>query len=302
MSGGATSKYHEIAQKPASPWPKLRLGGFLSRLVAVRFAWIGALVVATTLVLALTAGFLSPYDPNYQIYAEVLQPPSAHHPFGTDELGRDALSRVIYGSRISLQVAVVASGIGAAAGIFIGLISGYYGGFVDEVSMRVMDALYAFPALVLALAITAALGPSAVNAMIAIGVVNIPVFARLVRGQTLSVRERDYVLAAYLAGAAPWRIMLRHIRPNITAPVIVQASLASAFAILAEAALSFLGLGVRPPTASWGSMLRSGYQFLSTAPWLPLYPGLAIFVVVLGFNFLGDGLRQALDPRLGPHA
>lgn len=274
-----------------------RSGRFLQRLFAIRLAWIGALALAVTVLLAFGADLIAG-DPTFQDYESVLTGPSIQHIFGTDELGRDVYARVIYGSRVSLQVAVVAAGIGAAAGVAIGIVSGYYGRWADELLMRLMDGLHAFPALVLALAITAALGPSAVNAMVAIGVVNVPVFARLVRGQTLSARERDYVLAALASGARPLRIMTRHIGPNVVAPVIVQASLASAFAILAEAALSFLGLGVRPPTPSWGSMLRTGYQFLSQAPWLSIFPGVAIFLTVLGFNLLGDGLRQALDPRI----
>lgn len=275
-----------------------RRNRFLRLFLRARLAWVGALVLLTILFLAVTADFLTPYDPNYQDYASVFQAPSAVHPFGTDEIGRDVYSRVVYGSRISLEVGVIAVGIGLGVGVLIGLIAGYNGGTIDEVLMRLMDAVRAFPALVLALAITAALGPGIGNLMIAIGVVYIPAFARLTRGQALSVREQDFVTASRALGCGPWRIMLRHIWPNITAPIIVQASLGTAFAILAEASLSFLGLGVRPPTPSWGSMLLEGYQYLSTAPWLSLYPGAAIFVAVLGFNLLGDGLRQALDPRL----
>jgi peptide/nickel transport system permease protein len=274
----------------------------LDRLFAARLAWFGVLVLVVILFLAATADVLTPYDPSYQNYSQVLQPPSADHPFGTDEIGRDVYSRVIYGSRISLEVGVVAVGIGLIAGVLIGLVAGYYCGWVDEILMRVMDAVQAFPALVLALAITAALGPGILNAMIAIGVVYVPAFARLVRGQALSVRERDYIVAARLSGAGPWRIMLRHIWPNVTAPIIVQASLGTAFAILTEATLSFLGLGVRPPTPSWGSMLQTGYQYLSQAPWLSIFPGAAIYLTVLGFNLLGDGLREALDPRLRTRA
>ena len=268
------------------------------RLLPGRLAQIGALILLTIVFLALTADILTPWDPYFQNYNALLQPPSEDHPFGTDQIGRDQYARVVYGARISLQVGVVAVGIGLVIGVLIGLVAGYYRGWVDEVLMRFLDALHAFPALVLALAITAVLGPGIINAMIAIGIVYVPTFARLVRGQALSIRERDYVVAARLAGAGPWRIMFRHIWPNVTAPIIVQASLAAGFAILAEAALSFLGLGVRPPEPSWGSMLRSGYQYLSLSPWLSIYPGIAIYLAVLGFNLLGDGLRQALDPRL----
>jgi peptide/nickel transport system permease protein len=260
--------------------------------------WIGLTVIGLMIFLALTADFLTPYDPNYQDYTQLRQPPSLDHPFGTDQVGRDVYSRVIYGTRISLLVGVIAVGIGMTAGVLLGLIAGIYRGWMDEIVMRVMDAIHAFPALVLALAITAALGTGIVNIMIAIGIVYMPSYARLVRGQVLSVRERDFVVAAQLLGASMPRMMFLHIWPNVTAPIIVQASLNVSTAILTEASLSFLGLGVRPPTPSWGSSLQGGYQYLSTAPWLSIYPGLAIFVAVLAFNLFGDGLRQVLDPRL----
>jgi peptide/nickel transport system permease protein len=248
--------------------------------------------------LALTADILTPYDPNEQHYAWVLKPPSADFPLGTDDLGRDVYSRIAYGSRISLEVGVIAVSIGVLVGTLVGLASGYYGGLLEDVLMRTMDALRAFPALVLALSINAVLGPGIGNVMIAVGVVSVPTFARLAHGQVLSVREREYVTAARVSGVGAWRMMLVHILPNIASPIIVQASLGAAFAILAEAGLSFLGLGVRPPTPSWGSLLRTGYQYLNAAPWLALAPGAAIFLAVLAFNLLGDGLRQALDPRL----
>lgn len=260
--------------------------------------WIGLGVVSMMIFLAITADFLTPYDPNYQDYNALRQAPSADHPFGTDQVGRDVYSRVIYGTRISLLVGVIAVGIGMTAGVMIGLVAGLYRGWIDEVLMRVMDAIHAFPALVLALAITAALGTGIVNIMIAIGIVYMPSYARLVRGQVLSVRERDFVIAAQLLGASIPRLMFLHIWPNVTAPIIVQASLNVSTAILTEASLSFLGLGVRPPTPSWGSSLQGGYQYLSTSPWLSIYPGLAIFIAVLAFNLFGDGLRQLLDPRL----
>jgi peptide/nickel transport system permease protein len=281
-----------------APVPLRRKGDFLYLLLSARLAWLGVLVLLTMIFLAATADFLTPYDPNYQDYAHTLEPPGPDHPFGTDQLGRDVYSRVVYSTRISLQVGLIAVGIGMVAGVAIGLLAGFYRGWVEELLMRVMDALLAFPALVLALAITAALGTGIVNAMIAIGIVITPAYARLVRGQVLSIRERDYVVAARLVGAGPIRLMLRHIWPNVTAPIIVQGSLNVSGAIITEASLSFLGLGVRPPTASWGSMLQTGYQYLSTAPWLSIFPGVAIFVAVFGLNLLGDGLRQALDPRL----
>ncbi len=269
-----------------------------AQFLKTRLAWAGLLVLGGLVFLALAADLVAPYDPANQDYSVVLVAPCIEHPLGTDEMGRDVLSRIIHGSRISLQVGLVAVGIAAVVGVMIGLFAGYWRGWVDELLMRVIDALYSFPALMLALAITSALGPGLFNCMIAIGVVYVPVFARLVRGQALSVRERDFVLAARVAGARPLRIMLRHIWPNVTAPIIVQASLAVSFAIITEASLSFLGMGVQPPTPSWGSMLRTGYQYMEIAPWLSIFPGLTIFVTVLGMNLLGDGLRMMLDPRL----
>lgn len=275
-----------------------RLAGLLGgRSLPLAFR-IGAFIVAAMVVVALGANVIAPYDPNFQDYLAMLQPPSRLHLFGTDQVGRDVFSRVIFGTRISLLVGVIAVGIAMIAGVLIGLISGLYGGWIDEVLMRIMDAIHAFPALVLALAITAVLGAGVGNVMIAIGIVYIPSYARLVRGQVLAVREEEYVIAAEVAGAPPRRLMFRHIWPNVTAPIIVQASLNASTAILTEASLSFLGLGVRPPTPSWGASLRAGYQYLSDAPWLSLFPGLAIFIAVLGLNLLGDGLRQMLDPRL----
>jgi peptide/nickel transport system permease protein len=269
-------------------------------LLRTRLAWLALAIVLVMVFLALTADFLTPYDPDTQRYQLLLQPPSLDFPMGTDDLGRDVYSRLVYGTRISLEVGLLAVSIALVSGTLIGLCAGYYGGWLEDVLMRVMDALRAFPGLVLALSINAVLGPGIGNVMIAIGVVSVPTFARLTHGQTLSVREREYVSAARVAGAGPWRTMTRHILPNIAAPIIVQASLAAAFAILAEAGLSFLGLGVRPPTPSWGSMLRTGQQYLNLAPWLALYPGVAIFLAVLAFNLLGDALREALDPRLAP--
>jgi peptide/nickel transport system permease protein len=267
-------------------------------LLRTRLAPLGLLILFAIVMLAATADILTPYDPNEQHYSYVLKPPGADFPLGTDDLGRDVYSRIAYGSRISLEVGVIAVSIGMVLGTLIGLSAGYYGGWVDDVLMRTMDALRAFPALVLALSINAVLGPGIGNVMIAVGVVSVPTFARLAHGQVLSVREREYVLAARVTGVGAWRMMVVHILPNIASPIIVQASLGAAFAILAEAGLSFLGLGVRPPTPSWGSLLRTGYQYLSVAPWLSLAPGAAIFLAVLAFNLLGDGLRQALDPRL----
>jgi peptide/nickel transport system permease protein len=288
-----------VGARPVVGWHGPRL---LRQVMRTRLAGAGAAVLAVVLLAALLADVVSPHDPNFQDYTAFLQPPNLTHPLGTDDLGRDILSRIISGARVSLQVGVIAVGIALLAGVTIGLLSGYWGGRLDDVLMRMIDAVQAFPALILALSITAALGPGVTNAMIAIGVVATPSFARLTRGQVLSVRERDFVAAAHVLGGSSGRIILRHIWPNVTGPIIVQATLLVASAIITEATLSFLGVGVVPPTSSWGSMLRIGYQYLQLAPWLSIFPGLAIFVTVLGFNFLGDGLRMALDPHLSRRA
>jgi peptide/nickel transport system permease protein len=286
---------------PARPNWQVAVWGpksLLGRYLRVRMAWFGLLTVAALIFLAFSADLITPFDPSFQDLLAVLQPPSALHPFGTDDLGRDVLSRVVYGSQVSLEVGLISIGVALLGGVAIGLVAGYCGGSVDGVLMRLMDAILAFPPLVLALAITAALGMGIGNTMIAIGVVTMPLFARLVRSQALTIRELDYVTAARTIGAGPLRLMLQHIWPNTTAAIIVQASLSVSTAIITEAALSFLGVGVRPPTPSWGSMLNSGYQYLEQAPWLAIASGSAIFIAVLGLNFVGDGLRTALDPRL----
>jgi peptide/nickel transport system permease protein len=270
----------------------------VSRFLRVRGAAFGLAVLLALLVLAAGAQFIAAYDPLYQSYLDVLQPPTWLHPFGTDDLGRDVLSRVIFGSRVSLEVGLISVAVSLVGGVPLGLAAGYLRGNVDEWLMRVMDAISAFPALVLALAITAALGTGIGNAMLAIGLVHVPLFARLARGQALTIRERDYVMAARALGASTSRIVRRHVWPNLTATIIVQASLAVTTAIITEASLSFLGLSIRPPTPSWGSMLSQGYQYLETAPWLAAASGAAIFITVLGLNFFGDGVRNALDPRM----
>ncbi len=263
-----------------------------------RLAGVALLVVSLVTFGALFAGIISPYDPLRQDYSAYLQPPSRAHPLGTDNLGRDILARIMYGARVSLAVGVIAVGIAVALGAMIGLASGYVGGRVDDVLMRMVDAIWTFPSLVLALSLAAALGPGLDKVMIAVGIVYVPAFARLVRGQTLSVREREFVAAARALGANDLRMVLQHIWPNVTTPVIVQASLNVATAIITEASLSFLGVGVRPPAPSWGSMLKAGYQYMEVAPWMSIFPGLAIFVTVLAFNMAGDGLREAVDPRV----
>jgi peptide/nickel transport system permease protein len=271
---------------------------FWRRFLRTRLAGIGVLIVGALVLSALLAPLVSPYDPTRQRLLEALQGPSATHLLGTDENGRDVLSRILYGAQVSLAAGILSVSIALALGVVSGLVSGYFSGWVDNLIMRAMDALLSFPTLVLALAITAALGPGLRNAMLAIGIVYTPLFARLTRGQVLSVREREFVEAARTVGAGHGRIMLRHILPNVTAPLIVQASLSVAFAILAEATLSFLGLGVQPPQPSWGSMVSAGKDYLAQAPWLAFAPGGAILLAVMGFNFLGDAIRDALDPRL----
>jgi peptide/nickel transport system permease protein len=275
-----------------------QLAAVLRRTLRSRFAPLSMVVALVFVGSALGAGLITPYDPLHQDYAAVLEAPSWYHPFGTDDLGRDVLSRVIHGSRVSLEAGVAAVAFAAVAGVALGLTAGYTGGLTDELLMRLTDALWSFPALLLALAITAALGPSLTNVIVAVGIVFTPVFGRLVRAQTLSVKALEFVTAARASGAGPWRIVRVHVWPNVAAPVIVQASLTIAYGIIYEATLSFLGVGVRPPTPSWGSMLRTGYSYLEGAPWLALAPGGAIFLSILAFNFLGDGLREALDPRL----
>ena len=274
-------------------------GVFLRRFVRNRLALLGALIIAFEIVCALAAPLLAPYDPLDQRLDQLQQAESAEHPMGTDELGRDELSRIIYGSRISLQAAIYAVGLALLLGAPLGLLVGYYRGFWDEwIVMRVVDALQAFPFLILALALAATLGAGFGNAMIAIGIGFAPGFVRIARAQTLALAHQDYVLAAQALGMRDGRILLRHILPNALASLLVQTTLAMAAAILAEAGLSFLGLGVQPPTPSWGQMLSAAQGFISIAPWLAYWPGLAIFVSVLGFNLFGDGLRDALDPRL----
>ncbi|MCO5178110.1 MAG: ABC transporter permease [Thermomicrobiales bacterium] len=272
---------------------------FFERLFKTRLSAAALTIIVLMILMAIFAPIIAPYRPDAVDFASVLQGPSREHLLGTDNLGRDVLSRTIYGSRVSLQVGIIAVGISLIIGTVLGLVAGYTSGsFLDSLIMRCMDALLAFPTLVLALAITAALGPSLTNVMIAVGVVGIPSYARLIRGQVLSVGQNEYVEAARTVGASDARIIWRHIMPNVTAPLIVQASIGVAFAILAEASLSFLGLGVQPPTPSWGGMLSIGKDYLQYAAWMALVPGAAIFLIVLAFNFLGDGIRDALDPHL----
>jgi len=263
-----------------------------------RLAIWGLAVVAIFVLLALIGGWLAPYSFSDQHVRDRLQPPSSTYLFGTDEFGRDVLSRLLYGARISFVVGVISVGISGIAGVTLGLTAGFARGWVDAVLSLFMDVLFAFPAILLAIAIAAMLGSSLTNVMLAIGIVTTPTFMRVVRGSTLSLSKTTFVEAAISLGAPTPRILARHIFPNLVAPLIVLASLNFAFAVLTEASLSFLGLGNKPPSPSWGAMVSSSYGFLETDPWPTLFPGIAIGLAVLGFNLLGDGLRDALDPQL----
>lgn len=259
---------------------------------------VAAGLVALLFLVAMLAPVLSPHDPLAQDPDNSYLPPGGGHLLGTDELGRDLLSRILWGARVSLPVAFVAVAVGLSAGGLIGVVAGYRGKLTDLLLMRVIDALLAFPGIILAIAIVAALGPGLTHAMIAIGIVNVPVYARLVRGQVLQLKGQEFITATRAMGASPLRLIVRHIIPNLLNPVIVQVSLSAGFAILAEATLSFLGLGAQVPTPDWGQMINNGVRFLTNDPWLALAPGVAISLSVFAFNLFGDSLRDALDPRL----
>ena len=269
----------------------------LQQLKNNKIAIIGLIIIISLAFIALFAPFIAPHDPIEQNLEKRLLPPCREYPMGTDDLGRCLLSRIIYGARVSLQLGVIVVGIITVIGVTLGLISGYYGGIVDEIIMRLVDVVLAFPGIILALAIAGALGPGLFNVMLALAMVGWTGLARVVRGSVLSVKQKEFVESARALGCSDLHIMTRHILPNVMAPVIVLATLDMAFIILAAAGLSFLGLGAQPPTPEWGSMLNSGRAFMRTAPHLTTFPGLAIMVAVLAFNFLGDGLRDALDPR-----
>lgn len=266
-------------------------------LLANRRASLGALLVGLAAFASLFAPFLTPFGPDKPDFTAILTGPSATHLLGTDDLGRDMLTRILFGARVSLLVGFLSVASSLVIGALLGAVAGYAGRWTDAIIMRLMDVIFAFPSVLLALAITAALGPSLTNAILAIAVVNLPVFARIARAQTLVVRSLDFVEAKRAMGFGPVNILLRTILPNITAPLIVQGSLLFAMAIITESYLSFLGLGAQPPTATWGNMLRNSIAFLDLAPWMAWFSGLAIFVTVLGFNLLGDALRDFLDPR-----
>jgi peptide/nickel transport system permease protein len=272
---------------------------FLKQATRRRPALIGLVILLLFTIMAVLAPVLAPADPIQTNYALIRKPPSALHWLGTDELGRDLLSRIIWGGRASLMAGIVSVTLASVLGVPLGLASGYAGGRIDVAIMRVIDAVLSIPFLILAIAMATFLGPSLDHAMLAIGLSAVPVFARLTRGQVLSAAKEEYVEAARAIGNPPWRIAFRHILPNVLPPILVQATLAIARAIIAEAALSFLGLGQQPPQPSWGSMLNAARSYLSQAPWLAIAPGGAIFLVVLACNLLGDGLKDALDPRRG---
>lgn len=257
----------------------------------------GSAIVLVTVLLAILGPWVSPYDPLHQELALRLDPPTLAHPFGIDELGRDILSRVLAGARISLLVGLTVVSVSAVLGLTLGLLGGYFGGLLDDIIGRVVDVLLAFPGILLAIALVAVLGPSLVNVVLALSVIGWVGYTRLVRGQVLRIREFDYVQAARALGARTPRVLLVHVLPGTLPSVLVQATLGMAGAVIAEAALSFLGLGVQPPTPSWGTMLSGGRTHLLDAPHLTIFPGVAIAVLVLGLNFLGDGLRDAIDPR-----
>ena len=276
----------------ASPWMRA-----WRRLRRRRGAMLGLAVVLGFAVLAVFAPWIAPQDPLATSWSAIRKAPSAAHWLGTDEIGRDVLSRVIWGSQASLLAGLSSVSISLLLGVPIGLAAGFLGGFVDSLISRITDAFLACPFLILAIALAAFLGPSLTNAMIAIGVSATPIFVRLTRAQVINVKVEDYIEAARAVGNPPWRIALRHILPNILAPLIVQATLAIAAAVIAEASLSFLGLGQQPPAPSWGSMLNTAKNYVDNAPWMAIWPGASIFLLVLSFNLLGDGLRDALDPR-----
>ncbi len=291
-------------RSPSDAW-HTRSVDFLRRLLRVRMAGPSLVIIVVIVFCAIFASnpftgrhLVSPYDPAAQDPFHGLQGTSWKHPLGTDQLGRDSLSRLIYGARIALEVGFGSVLFGAAIGLPIGIVSGYARGILDDFLMRIMDAIVSFPGLVLALALVAVRGPSVANIVFAIGVGNIPFIARVTRSQALAVRAQEYVTASVSVGASPLRIMFRHVMPNCMAPLIVQSTLGMAYAVLAEAGLSFLGVGVRPPTASWGSDLQYAFGFMNHQPLVAIVPGVAIFMLVLSLNLIGDGLRDVLDPRM----
>jgi peptide/nickel transport system permease protein len=283
----------EKEEYKAQPWSRI----VFRQLVRNKGAMIGLGIILIAVIVAIGAPLVTPYEPT-KPSRDNLQPPTMPHPLGTDPLGRDIMSRVIYGSRISLRIGFLSVGIGISAGLLLGLSGGYYGGWLDNLLVMIIDAMLAFPGILLAMAIVSVLGASLRNVMIAVGLSSIPRYARLVRGSVLSAREQLYVDSARVIGAKDSRIVLRHIVPNVIGPVLVMATLSVPTAILSAAGLSFLGLGAQPPTPEWGLMVSEGRKVMRHAWWVPTFPGLAVMVIVLSINLFGDGLRDAIDPRL----
>jgi peptide/nickel transport system permease protein len=291
----AAVRHSSSAPEVARPRSSTRT---VNRVLHSRSALVGGVVLLLIVLVALAAPAISPFDPIKANQRLTLESPSLEHLMGTDRLGRDIFSRVLWAGQTSLPIGLVSVAIGVLFGVTVGLLAGYYGGWVDAISMRVVDLLQAFPGILLALAIIAILGGSLTNLMIAVGIAAIPDYVRITRGTVLSVKEREFVLAARVIGCRGPAIMLRHILPNVVAPLIVLATLGMAAAIITGSTLSFLGLGIKPPTPEWGNMLADGREFLQRAPWVAFFPGAAIMVTVLSINLLGDGLRDALDPRM----
>jgi peptide/nickel transport system permease protein len=298
MAGSATSPAYPLSLAAEAVAPPT---GFLGRAWRVGrrrpAALVGAAIAVLFVVMALAAPWIATTDPVRTDWAKIRKPPSWTHPFGTDDLGRDGFSRVVWGSRISMQAGVFSIVLAMAIGVPIGLVAGYYRGALDQLIMRLTDAWLAFPFLILAIGLVTILGPSLINATLAIGLGATPTYIRLTRGLVLSIKEEEYVQGARALGAGDARVMVRHILPNVASAILVQATVAIPTAVIAEAVLSFLGLGVQPPAPSWGTMLNAAQQFLEQAPWMAYWPGLAIFLLALSFNLAGDGLRDVLDPR-----
>lgn len=286
-------KEKKMIEKNTNPWFEA-----WRRLLQSKIGIAGLAIIIFLILVAVFASVLAPYDPFKQNIITRYKAPSSDHLLGTDEMGRDILSRIIYGSRISLQVGLVSVALALIFGVSFGLLAGYYGGKLDMLIMRFMDIMLAFPSILLAIGIVAILGPQLKNAMLAIGIINVPRFARIVRSSVISIKESEYISAARALGANDFRIIFKHLLPNAMAPLIVQTTLSIATAILEAAALSFLGLGAQPPSPEWGAMLSDARASLQKAPWVATFPGLAIIFGVLGFNLLGDGLRDALDPKM----
>jgi peptide/nickel transport system permease protein len=296
---GSTPEFATIDPAPAVP-PAAAQPAWRLRLLAHKHLLVGIGLTGWLLLTALASLFYTPQDPLAMSLDDRLQGPSVIHWFGTDQFGRDVLSRVMVAAVVSMSVGLIAVGIGLMVGVLLGMLSGYFGRVLDEVLMRLMDALYGFPAILLALLMTAVFGPGMLMSMVAIGIMNIPVFARLTRANFLALRERDFVTAARALGAGDAQLICRHILPNVLSPLLVQATISFPNAILAEAGLSYLGLGLQPPHPSWGNMLKEAQPFLRLAPSYAIFPGAAIACAVLGCNLLGDGLRDVLDPKLSP--